>query len=280
MIWNYNVLSAKFWLVLFTQFILDLSTPLISKKREAQTLHRLKHPLWKSLAENKILFLALQTSFVVKAAWDITSLLSTGQLTVLKTVIPIATTSLFWTHNYTLSQRLIGSFSPSWNHHTFSIFRDRGAPVKSVGTRHSDDPDSNSTFQDVAFSDCSTAFWKAHSPTSFEAASTNRNTNQIPHGSSAAKHFWTNFLGKDREKIDPSNAHEKDLYNQFRDDVLADMPAIKLLKLPQNPSRSDVIQAYKTYSMVLYPDRNTTRWDEATVLFKCLGRAKFQLIGD
>jgi hypothetical protein len=279
-LWNSSVLSARFWLVLPTEFVSILSSPLIAGVACAQSIHSAPFP-FKLFLENKMLHTALQTSFVVKAAWDLISLLSKGHLTALKIVVPIAITSLYWTYYYTFGQRMIGSFSPSWNHQAFSIFRDQGAPVKAVGTRFlAEEPDPNKTFQDLAFSDCSTAFWEAHSPKFFEAHKSKEN--RLPSGASAAQWntFWKNFIGKDRGKINPSNAHEKKLYNQFRDGILAGKPATELLKLPQNASKSEVEKAYKTYSLVLHSDRNPTRLDEATVLFKCLTQAKFQLIND
>jgi hypothetical protein len=282
-LWNYNVLSAKFWLVLFTYTLCGLSSPLICSMSEAEFIQNMQNANspFRSLFENKMLNIALQISFIAKAAWDLISLVSTRQLTVLKIVIPIALASLRWIFNYTLSQRLIGSFSPSWNHQALSIFRDRGAPVKEVGTRFvAKDPVPNSTFQDLAFSDCNTAFWEAQFQEYFEEH--DPNTNRLPRGASAAewKDFWTNFISNDRGKIDSSNAHEKNLYNQFRDSVLAGKPAIELLKLPEDSSKSAILKAYKTYSRVLHSDTNPTRFDEASILFKCLGEAKFQLIED
>jgi hypothetical protein len=96
----------------------------------------------------------------------------------------------------------------SWNHQAFSIFRDRGAPVKVVGTGFAtENPGPNKTFQDLAFSDCSTDFWKAHSPKFFEAHILKEI--RLPSWASADdwKVFWTNFLGKDRDKINPSTAY-------------------------------------------------------------------------
>src|SRR4051812_10195798 len=40
-LWNHNILSAKFWLVLFTASLCVASSPLITKMEEAKSVHNL-----------------------------------------------------------------------------------------------------------------------------------------------------------------------------------------------------------------------------------------------
>jgi len=116
--------------------------------------------------QNRLLYMAVQTFFIALALRNFVFLeLHTApwSMLLITSAIPLAIASLVWIFSYTLSQRMIGSFSPSWNHQAFSIFINRGAQIKQVGTGFQADGINRKpgmTFQDVGFTDSDLTYWK------------------------------------------------------------------------------------------------------------------------
>jgi hypothetical protein len=142
----------------------SISKPLVPSKKNTtseeiiKTLHKAPASL-KPFTNNRLMFMAAQTFFVALASWNFISLGNSmlPALTIFKVAQVTIPFTLFisvcWTWNYTLSQRMIGSFSSSWNHQAFSIFVNRGAQIKPVGYKFDNERDPHRTFQDLAFKD-------------------------------------------------------------------------------------------------------------------------------
>jgi hypothetical protein len=272
------VVGAKGLLPIAGLFLSFLSTSLVKNAEHAKGIQEMPASI-KPLTQNRLLFMAVQTFFVVSAPWNFLSMgfYTLPALSILYTcALPLAVTSLLWTFNYTLSQRMIGSFSSSWNHDTFSIFIDRGALVKLVGTRsdYAGDPKPGQTFQDLAFDDCNTIFWetfaeKCHDDYKKEEAPQDKVEDWNA--------FWKEFLGDNCQKLN-STSDENKLYTQFREGVLAGKPAFELLGLQENSfDKAAVRKAFHLYALFLHPDKNRGRPEQAELLFKCLNEARKQL---
>jgi hypothetical protein len=266
--------TAKLWLIPLPGFVLSiLSTSLVQNAEHAKEVQEMP-ALIKPLTQNRLLFMAIQTFFIASASSNFLSLgiYTLPALTVLQVcALPLAITSLLWTFNYTLSQRMIGSLPSSWNHATFSIFIDRGAAVKSVGTRfdYAGDPEPGQTFQDLAFSDSNTIFWetfaeKCHA----EYQKQRKRQKQVE---------WNAYLDKvDFTKIGTA-AHDNLLYTQFRQGILDRKSPSELLGFVQKPTADELKKAFRKYSRAIHPDKNKDREAESTILFQCLQEATCQL---
>jgi hypothetical protein len=250
-------------------FLGVLSTPLVQNMEHAKEAQNMPAFL-KPLTQNRLLFMAVQTFFIASASWNFISL-GIYTLPALSVVnicaLPLAITSLLWTFNYTLSQRMIGSLPSSWNHETFSIFIDRGAAVKEVGTRfpYAGDPEPGQTFQDLGFSDSNAAFWEAFADNCHEQYK------------KARQHLeWQTFLRTvDFSKIG-IDVHDNSHYTEFRNRIRSRKSPSELLGLGAKPTPKEIKQAFYKYSKALHPDKNQGK-EESKVLFQCLNEARSQL---
>ncbi len=149
-----------------------ISTPLLPRGHDDVRLFpNIPAPL-QLFIQNRLLNMAVQTFFVTLAIRNLAFLTFRPYTSSTSAIMHgaflgafFAFTAFEWTFSYTLSQRMIGSFSPSWNHEAFSIFINGGARLKWIGTRfHHDaiDLKPGMTFQDVGFTDHDITYWKHH----------------------------------------------------------------------------------------------------------------------
>lgn len=91
---------------------------------------------------------------------------------------------------------------------------------------------------------------------------------------------WLIFLGPEFEKIMPYKTDQSD-YQEFKRKILWGLSPRKLLSLEKGFSPEDIQKAYKKYCSQIHPDipTNILRKEETSLLFRCLGEARGQLIG-
>lgn len=245
------------------------SNPLVNEADQAKALNRLPKPV-RQIVHRKEVFVITNIALAVFAYSRLSILLSPRDIASVaaKYMLPLLT--IHWMLYYTTSQRLIGSFSPAYNHQVFSIFKDGGAKDKNDKF--------NRTYQDLGFSGVSLEDWDVKAEKDYNDYRSSYSA--LPRESKSLEsslHCWQVFLKDNYKKIKPITDQENLLYKEFKTRVSEGKPPLELLGLSSIFTKEDVVKAYRKYTRIVHPDQNSNKFDEADALFKCLCEARYQL---
>jgi hypothetical protein len=244
------------------------SHPLVDEKSHAIALNNLPKKL-REIVHRKEVFVIMNIALAALAYSRFSSVPFLSHKDIasigIKYMLPLL--ALHWKLYYTLSQRLIGSFSPSYNHQIFSIFKEGGAKDKADRFDRS--------YQDLGFSGVSLEDWDAKAERTYEHYRSHYTSPQT--FKPVREHFnrWQEFLKNEYNCITAVQDQEDSLYKEFKTRVREGKPPLDLLGLGSIFTQQDVIKAFRKYSRALRPDQNTSK--EAAALFKCLLEARYLL---
>ncbi|MBS0648780.1 MAG: J domain-containing protein [Verrucomicrobia bacterium] len=253
---------------LFGMGLLFFSHPLVDEKSQATALNNLPKRV-REIVHRKEVFTVTNVALAALAYFRFSFIPFFTQKDIaligVKYILPLL--ALHWKLYYTLSQRLIGSFSPSFNHQIFSIFKEGGA-------RDKKDP-LHRSYQDLRFSGVSLEDWDAKAERFYEqyrSSYTSKKTRRsVPHQGN----IWQVFLNDEYIKIKSSINQEDAVYKEFKTRILGGKLPLELLGLSPIFTEQDIIKAFRKYRRVLHPDKNAS--PEAVALFKCLCEARYLL---
>lgn len=241
------------------------SNPLVDEADQAKALKNLPK-IVRQIVHRKEVFVVTNVALAVFAYSRLSILLFPRDIASLAVKFMLPMLSIHWMIYYTISQRLIGSFSAAYNHNVFSIFKDGGAKDKK--------DQFNRTYQDRGFSGVSLEDWD------LKAEGYYQNYRSSYHSSNSSDEWtpgdWKAFLKSDFDKIKATTHQKNSLYQEFKTRVLGNKPPLELLGLSSIYTKEDVIKAFRKYSRAVFPDKNEDKL-EAAALFKCLSEARYQL---
>lgn len=177
------------------------------------------------------------------------------------TLVPI-----FWTVGYAFGQFSIGILPKNLNHHSYNIMCNGGSGEN----------------EDKKWADEGESFKEEHFNKNIPSFS-----NQIPPSfpgssdfppQSTSKTEWINFIEKEIPHLSHINdANLSKEYISYKQRLLQKCSPEELLELPANFTQAQLRQKYRILALILHPDKNAPRRQEAEALFKVLNEANAKL---